>query len=119
MSLLSKVNWSDVVVRSVKTFVATFVTLQGFAPILSWAGGHSPVDFSSSRAALLGAAIAVTTYVWNVVLQILNPTPTPGSRADLASSGIPAGVHVSPSLARSRARRPVTVAADPEPPAAV
>lgn len=117
MNLLRKVNWADVVIRATKTAVATFVALQGFLPILSWAGGDSPVDFSSSRAALVSGIVAGVTYIWNVVIQALSPDPTPGSRAHLervSSRGV-SGVGQAPAITTRPQRR---VVVDPEPPAA-
>lgn len=116
MNLLRKVNWADVVIRATKTAVATFVALQGFLPILSWAGGDSPVDFSSSRAALVSGIVAGVTYIWNVLIQALSADPTPGSRAHLerVSSRL-SGVGQAPAITTRPQRRAV---ADPEPPPA-
>lgn len=78
---IAKVNWGDVAVRTVKTFVATFVGLQGGARLIDWIDGTAPVDTNGLRIAAAGAVVATVTYVWNVLIQAFSPDPTPGSRA--------------------------------------
>lgn len=76
-----KVNWGDVAIRTVKTFVQVFIGLQGGARLVDWLDGTVPVDTNGLRIAAAGAAVAAVTYVWNVLLQAFSTDPTPGSRA--------------------------------------
>lgn len=75
-----KVNWGDVAIRTVKTFVQVFIGLQGGARLIDWLDGTVPVDTNGLRIAAAGAAVAAVTYVWNVLLQAFSTDPTPGSR---------------------------------------
>lgn len=65
---MNSVNWKDVLIRTVKTFVAAALPLLSTVPSLVASGEFDTLPTLAAAAGLAGAA-AVITFVWNTLLQ--------------------------------------------------
>ena len=59
---MTGINWTDVLARGAKTFVAAFLAVVPVAAVTT-------LDYSTLKAGALAGVAAVITVVWNILLQ--------------------------------------------------